>query len=117
MKTIDLVLHCYAERQDNQWQAFCLDLCLAAQADSFEDAKLRLDSMIREYVYDAVVGEDREHVEQLLLHRSAPLRYWVKYYFYRTLSAFGAIHNEFRQLFREPLPLPLAPQARCRNAA
>ena len=114
MRPIDLILRCYAEKQDNQWQAFCLDLCLAAQADSFEDAKHRLDSMIREYVYDAVAGEDKEHVEQLLLHRSAPWRYWVKYYFYSTLIAFGAMHNEARKLFRESLPL--VPQARCHNA-
>jgi hypothetical protein len=52
---------------------FCLDLCLAAQGDSFEEAQAKLDSMICTYVEDATVGEDRDFGADLL-RRPAPLR-------------------------------------------
>lgn len=79
-----LFLRCYAEKVGNQWQAFCLDLSLAAQGDTFAEVKDKLDAMVAEYAYDALVGEDREYAEQLLTRR-APLRDWLKYYWYWVL--------------------------------
>lgn len=99
-----LILRCFAEKEGNQWQAFCLDLGLAAQAASFDEAKNSLERMIREYVYDALVGEDRAHVD-VLLNRRAPFSYWAKYYWYFALCKVGSIHKEIRRLFKEPLPL------------
>ena len=79
IKPSRLVLRCYAEKVDNQWQAFCLDFTLAAQADSFEQARRKLEKMILAYVYDALAGEDRQHAGELLTRR-APLKYWAKYW-------------------------------------
>lgn len=66
MKPRELLLRCYANKYDDQWQAFCIDFGLAAQGDSYEEVKAKLSDMIREYLYDALVGEDKEYAEQLL---------------------------------------------------
>jgi hypothetical protein len=111
MKPTQLLLRCYAEKVGNQWQAFCLDLSLAAQGDTFAEAKDKLDAMVAEYVYDALVGDDREHAEQLLTRR-APLRDWLKYYWYWVLIRAGAIHEEARRLFTSLVPLEPSPRYR-----
>ncbi|MGH8490532.1 MAG: DUF1902 domain-containing protein [Gammaproteobacteria bacterium] len=113
MKPTQLLLRCYAERVGNQWQAFCLDLSLAAQGDTFIEVKEKLEAMVAEYVYDALAGEDREYAEQLLARR-APPRDWLKYYWYRVLSRAGAIHEEARRLFISLVPLE--PSSRYRHA-
>jgi hypothetical protein len=114
MKPTQLLLRCYAEKVGNQWQAFCLDLSLAAQGDTFAAVKDKLDAMVAEYVYDALAGEDREYAEQLLTRR-APLRDWLKYHWYRVLISAGALHEEARRLFKSLVPL--VPSSRYRHAA
>lgn len=108
IKPNQLVLRCYAERKDGQWQAFCLDFDLASQADSFKDAKKKLEVQIAEYVYDALVGEDRDHSAQLLSRR-APISQWAKYYLYVALcklnKLFSGDGNGPHKPFREPVPL------------
>jgi hypothetical protein len=113
MKPRQLFLRCYAEKVGNQWQGFCLDLSLAVQGDTFAEVKDKLEAMIGEYVYDALVGEDREYAEQLLTRR-APLRDRLKYYWYFVLSGAGAIHEEARRLFTSLVPLE--PSSRYRHA-
>ena len=96
-----LVLRCYAEKAaSGQWQAFCLDFDLAAQADTFEAARVKLDSMMSEYVYDALAGEDREHAHDLL-RRRAPWWMWARYYWQTWLKRM----DPTRRPFREPIPL------------
>lgn len=104
MKTRDLILHCYAEKKGDQWQAFCLDLSLAAQGDSFQEVRRKLDDMIGEYVYDAMVGEDRDFAFHLLKRR-APLRYWAKFYIFLLLDKAGVLSNGVRHLFCPPIPM------------
>jgi hypothetical protein len=107
-----LVLRCYAENVSGQWQAFCLDLSLASQADTFEEAQGKLRAMIAEYVYDALSGEDRLHAD-MLLSRKAPWRDRVKYHAYVALHRFGMLAEGLRRLFFEILPLrPPDPTAR-----
>ena len=102
----ELIVRCYAERVGDQWQALCLDLTLASQADSFEEARDKLHEMIVEYVTDAVAGEDRVHAESLLSRR-APYRFWLKYYGIGLLIGLGAMKGRMRRLFTEPMPLVL----------
>lgn len=99
-----LILRGFAEQKEGQWQAFCLDLCLAAQDDTLEGAHQKLIDMICEYVYDATVGEDKEHAAQLLT-RKAPFEQWLKYYRYLFLSKIGAFKDHTRKLLSDPLPL------------
>ena len=63
-------LRCYAEGQNNEWEAFCLDLDLAVQGESFTE------------VHDALLADIYDYVEyasslpkpeaKRLLNRRAP---------------------------------------------
>ena len=110
MKATQLVLRCYAENSDNQWQAICLDLNLAAQADTFEEVESKLRDMINEYVFDALVGEDKEHSDYFL-SRKAPWSLWLKYYFHCTLAKVGHMKGNVHRFFNETLPL--TPYSNC----
>ena len=103
-----LLLRCFVERIDShQWQAFCLDLNLAAQAESKRDAMEKLRSMVSSYVEDALVGVDREHAEDLIPRR-APAELWVKYWALyarvRLRKFFGKAPKK-REVYRCPIPL------------
>jgi len=73
------LVRCYAKRDCDLWVAFCLDFALAAQADTLDEAKRKLDGQIREYVHDALNGADRAHAGALLTRR-APLSFWLEYW-------------------------------------
>jgi len=102
LKPRDLILRCYAEHKNGQWQAFCLDLCLAAQADTFNEARRKLSDMIPDYLEEALEGEDKTYAGQLL-SRKAPLFSWIRYFRLRLVG----VHKDFARLFT--LPVPLAP--------
>jgi len=104
MKPNNLLLHCYAEKSGEQWQAFCLDFNLAAQGDSFKDVKVKLENMVGSYLYDALAGEDKEYASQLL-NRKSPVGQWAKYYFYRLLFLIFSTKNRLPRLFKEAIPM------------
>lgn len=74
-----LRLRCYLEQQGDIWSAVCIDLNLAAQGDSSDEARSKLHEQVKEYVYDAVQGADKEFAAQLL-NRKAPLSLRFKYH-------------------------------------
>jgi hypothetical protein len=76
---ISLLVRCFAVEEAGQWQAFSLQFGLAAQADSFPEAKQKLESMIDSYLFDALAGEDRKHASELLARR-APASVYLRYY-------------------------------------
>ncbi len=79
MKPGQLVLRCYAERDDDgSWFAICLDLNIYARDESFERAHEKLQSFIVEYLQEAVTV-DVDYVEDLVPRR-APAYFWLKYY-------------------------------------
>lgn len=97
-----LVVRCLAQKQDAQWQAFSLEFGLAAQADSFAEVKRKLDAMIQDYLYDALVGEDREHA-CALLSRRAPWWVFARYYYARIISsARDSMNGDGLRTFGEP---------------
>jgi len=101
MKPEQLIVKCYAEQEGVCWVAICLDFNLAAQGDSFDEVKAKLEAMIKEYVYDALVGEDRLYAAQLLTRR-APWSSWFKYYIVKLSALF--LHSTGR-VFDETMPL------------
>lgn len=108
MKAPDLVLRCFAEKVDEDvWQAFCLDLNLAVQGESFADVEQKLESLIDSWLEDALLGEDRKHAYELL-NRRAPAKWWVKYYYAFALSKLGRLHDSARVLFSHPMPLRIS---------
>lgn len=96
-------LHFYAEKRNNQWMAFCLDLTLAAQADTFEEARDKLFLMVREYIKDATEGDDKEYAYQLL-NRRAPISEWIKFYFKLAFSKIKFEKNTIKKSFMAPIP-------------
>jgi hypothetical protein len=104
MRPEDLLLRCYANKHNDQWQAFCIDLSLAAQGDDFPEVKRKLESMIAEYVYDALAGEDRDYAEQLL-NRTAPFKQVATYHYYTLMYQIGVFKDGIHRLFKSPLPL------------
>ena len=104
IRTKNLMLRCYANKDGDQWQAFCIDLCLASQGDSFPEVKQKLEHMMVEYVYDALAGEDREFAEQLL-NRKAPLSQIATYHWIKLMHHLGIFRDGVHKLFKEPMPL------------
>lgn len=104
MKPNKLLLRCYANKEGDQWQVFCIDFNLAAQGDSFSEARIKLRNMISDYLYDALAGEDQEYADQLL-QRRAPLKIRVTYYYYKLMYKLGMLKNGIHRLFTAPVPL------------
>lgn len=71
-------MRCMALKRDRYWVAICLDLDLAVQATTVEQARKLLREQMRCYVEEAVTV-DAEHAGYLL-NRKAPLRYFAMYY-------------------------------------
>lgn len=66
------VLRCYAEGRPGDWEAFCLDLDLAVQGDSFQEVFASLNEAIEQYI--EAVCELPEDQRMPLLNRRAPWR-------------------------------------------
>lgn len=90
-------LRCMAYRQDGVYVAACLDLSLAAQADTMQDALCKLDEQIKDYVAEAL--SEPEYADKLL-NRKAPLSMWLKYWVV-AFQIFSRSKREAR-LFQEP---------------
>lgn len=103
MHAHDLLLRCYFEKDGDQWLGYCLDFMLVTQAGSLPEAMRKLESQMREYVYDATAGEDRKHADTLL-RRRAPLRYWVKFYVAWIKQSMQHA-SRTRKAVKEPMPL------------
>ncbi|MET1070010.1 MAG: hypothetical protein ABWY28_18565 [Pseudomonas prosekii] len=106
MKPNEILLRCFAERKEDYWQAFCIDLCLAVQGDSFQEVKSKLHAQVADYLQDILDGEDRPYAAQLL-SRKSPLPIVAKYHL---ISAMNHIHRWKQKAFafRDAMPLKLA---------
>lgn len=104
MKSNKLLLKIYGEQVDGQWTLLCLDFSLAAQAKSLSEAKELLHAQIKEYLIDALHGQDREFAATLLTRR-APLKYWLKWYFGRFMAKHFGHKEAHQRSFRAPVPM------------
>lgn len=77
MSNNPFVLRCYAEKKDGLWIAACPQFTLAAQGDSFEEAKRKLEAQIKSYIKEALTV-DQAHAAELL-GRRAPLSMRFRY--------------------------------------
>jgi len=103
MKTADLILRCYMVRRDDRWEAFCIDLCLATQADSATEAKQALEAQIFSYVEEALTI-DKEYAAQLL-SRKAPPKQIATYHAIRLLSKVVKLKGRIGRVFSEAMPV------------
>jgi predicted RNase H-like HicB family nuclease len=104
MNPKQLILRCYVEKKDGIWQAFCIDLNLAAQGDTRDEVRTKLQRQIGSYLHDALEGEDKEYAEQLL-SRKAPIVFRAKYAFYKILINFHKAKKGINHIFNEIIPL------------
>jgi hypothetical protein len=102
MNTNELIIKCFAKKEQDLWVAICLDFCLASQGDTFEEAKNKLEQQITDYVTEAL--QDAEYGSQLL-SRKAPLSTWIEYYCLIFINTFLKGKS---YIFNETLPLRLA---------
>lgn len=58
-------LRCYAKEDGDVFVAVCIDLSLAAQGSTIEEAKANLDSQINFYIKD-VIENERGHLSDLV---------------------------------------------------
>lgn len=85
-------LRCMAYKEDGLWVAVCVDLSLAAQANSFDEVQHKLNEQIKDYVIEAI--EDKDYGHQLLTRKS-PVSIMLKYYWIRLiLSIYKMIKNQ-----------------------
>lgn len=99
-----MILRCYAEQKGQVWQAFCLDINLAAQGSTLQEVKRKLHEQIEEYLFDALSGADRKYADQLL-SRKAPASLWVRYYLFKSLHHARLAHHGIWDFFNEVMPL------------
>ncbi|MGR8932499.1 MAG: DUF1902 domain-containing protein [Gammaproteobacteria bacterium] len=99
MKAKELIIRCYAKKEEDVWVAVCLDFCLATQGDSFDEVKHKLEEQINDYVTEAL--QDKEYGVQLL-NRKAPFSSWLEYYWIRVSNV---IHRGSSVIFDELMPL------------
>jgi hypothetical protein len=79
-------LECIAHGSGHDWQAICLDLDIAVQADSLHDVTRILEQAVRSYLEDAMMQD--EQIRRAMLNRSAPFRVraaWAMRLFMATL--------------------------------
>ena len=95
-------LHCYAEGQDGDWEAICLDLDIAVQGRSFEEVFGSLREAISLYLDTlSELGPDERRA---LLHRPAPLSVRLKFLVHAIRGLFaGNDGNRERHQFTVPL--------------
>ena len=74
-----MMIRFFGYQENGIWYAFCLDLNLAVQASTLDQARAQILDMASDYLHDALKGVDKDFQEQLLT-RKAPLSIRFKYY-------------------------------------
>lgn len=103
MKSPDLILRCYSKPSQGQWVSVCIDLCLAAQADSEQEARAKLFEQIESYVEDALTIDRK--AAPMLLSRKAPLIQRFEYYFLYTVQQMRILKRHIGHVFNTVLPV------------
>ena len=99
-------IRCVAFMRGQQWVAVCLPFSLCAQADTLEEAKLKLHLQMESYVSEAY-GIDSAHRARLL-KRPAPWLYWFYYGIAAVLKAFKSRHSRYNNFHDSVAAVPMA---------
>jgi hypothetical protein len=97
-------LRCFAAQSNEAWEAICLDLDIAAQGVSFEDADQNLRCAIRMYFerVDTLPAEERKK----FLYRRVPLITRIQFAIEAALSSLAIrTRQEHQQYYKIPFPL------------
>jgi len=98
MRMPNRYLRCFAENSEGVWVAYCLDLGMGVQAETFADVKQKLEAQIRDLTPDEALRYFR---------RGAPAWLWTRYYYtwvvVKIARLFGASPSH-RARFKERTP-------------
>ncbi|MFO7746454.1 MAG: hypothetical protein R6V42_01440 [Orrella sp.] len=110
-KTLPLFLRVYGERSNGVWSLICLDFTLAVQAESLQEAKLKLQQMVKSNKTDALAEDGQDHEFAVaFLRRKAPVAFWVKYYWYSFLAKIrGNSGQDDTDHVADSAPIPMVP--------
>ncbi len=91
-------LHCYAEGQEDDWEAICLDFDIAVQGRTFDEVFRSLTEAIDLYLDS--ISDLPENEQAPLLDRPAPLSVRTRFLRYALRSFFtdggdGAYRHQF----------------------
>lgn len=104
--TYDLVLRFYGHKVvGNKWRGICLDLNIAAEADTKKELQEKLTHMILSYIETAIDTDDQDSIPDLLT-RKAPFYDWSKYYVFKSLKSIKGLRNNF--IFKRSIPFHLS---------
>ncbi len=78
------IIRCMAYKEKDLYIAVCLDLSLASQGNSLNEAMAKLDNQIKDYIDEALA--EPQYTQQLL-NRPSPISLWIKYYWLKFLIA------------------------------
>jgi predicted RNase H-like HicB family nuclease len=95
-------LHCYAEGQDGDWEAICLDLDIAVQGRTFEEVFGSLREAIKLYL-DSVSSLPADE-RRSLLHRPAPILVRLRF-LAQALRGLFVDRDGYRQRHQFTMPL------------
>lgn len=87
-KFLPKYFHFICRHAHDQWIITNLNFNLAAQDDTFENAKLRILEQVKAYIETAQSLDQGIHADQLL-NRKAPLIDWLRFYFSSVLMYFS----------------------------
>lgn len=101
-----LVLRCYGHStKKGNWYGMCLELDLAAEADSPDELKEKLHEIIVSYIESVLDTDDKSSIPDLL-NRRAPFKYFLKYH---RIKARNSIRRASNITFNEFIPFKLVP--------
>ncbi|HEX9653999.1 MAG TPA: type II toxin-antitoxin system HicB family antitoxin [bacterium] len=76
MENQDIDLHILIEREDDLYSALCLELDIASQGTTIEEARKNIREAIELYLEEVLeAGEEKEFIP-----RPAPVEEWLKYF-------------------------------------
>lgn len=105
-------VRCFIHSSEGLYVAHCIDLGLACQAESMQEAREKLDAMIRDYLLrvSEIARDGDMKAAQQLLNRKSPTSILA---LYRYCQLRIAIHSGVESMFRtwrESLQSPFATQ-------
>ena len=103
---MDLEFQCYTQKCGSQWHAICTDLDIAADGDSFQDARESLATCIEMYLEGIEELPTRE--QRRFLTRRAPWYVRTKMTVLACLDSFRGRNSGFQGfVLQSPTPVPV----------
>jgi hypothetical protein len=98
------VIRCYGfQTPSGRWQGVCLDFNLAAEADTIDQLKNKMNDIIKSYIESVLDSTDKSSIIELL-NRKAPLKDWGFYYLIKSIRIIKEIPTKI--IFQEMASVP-----------